>query len=59
MLQSKGTKKCGMTAKVADFGLSVKLDHDVTHVSHLFRGTKTHMAPEVLLQGLSSKASDV
>ena len=59
MLQSSDANQCGMIAKVADFGLSVKLDHDVTHVSHLFRGTKTHMAPEVLLQGLSSKASDV
>jgi serine/threonine protein kinase len=59
MLQSHGTNKCGMTAKVADFGLSVKLDLNETHVSNLFRGTKTHMAPEVLLHGLNSKASDV
>eukprot|EP00983_Pelagomonas_calceolata_P058975 1145725-Pelagomonas_calceolata.AAC.2 len=30
-----------------------------THVSSLFQGTMTHMAPEVMLKGTCSKASDV
>ncbi|KAF5833121.1 hypothetical protein DUNSADRAFT_10671 [Dunaliella salina] len=44
---------------VSDFGLSVRMDHLETHVSSLFQGTLTHMAPEVLLKGTCSKASDV
>ncbi len=35
------------------------MDHAATHVSSLFQGTMTHMAPEVLLKGTCSKASDV
>eukprot|EP00983_Pelagomonas_calceolata_P000504 16810-Pelagomonas_calceolata.AAC.1 len=44
---------------VSDFGLSVYMDHLETHVSSLFHGTLTHMAPEVMLEGTCSKASDV
>lgn len=47
------------TTQVADFGLAVRMDHLETHVSGLFQGTMTHMAPEVLLKGTCSKASDV
>eukprot|EP00983_Pelagomonas_calceolata_P081776 1155691-Pelagomonas_calceolata.AAC.3 len=45
--------------KVSDFGLSVRMENMETHVSSLFQGTMTHMAPEVLLKGTCSKASDV
>eukprot|EP00983_Pelagomonas_calceolata_P025266 793672-Pelagomonas_calceolata.AAC.1 len=45
--------------QVSDFGLSVRMDLSETHVSSLFHGTITHMAPEVLLKGTCSKASDV
>ncbi len=31
----------------------------VTHVSSMFQGTITHMAPEVLMEGKQSKAADV
>lgn len=31
------------TAKVADFGLSLRIDPGDTHVSNMFQGTMTHM----------------
>ncbi|KAF6262437.1 kinase-like domain-containing protein [Scenedesmus sp. NREL 46B-D3] len=48
-----------LIAKVADFGLSLSLDPGDTHVSHMHGGTLTHMAPELLLHGRASSASDV
>eukprot|EP00878_Enallax_costatus_P009888 GHUV01010325.1.p1 GENE.GHUV01010325.1~~GHUV01010325.1.p1 ORF type:complete len:322 (+),score=102.52 GHUV01010325.1:98-1063(+) len=49
----------GCVAKVADFGLAVRLDSLVdTHVS-AFQGTMSHMAPEALLHGRISKAADM
>lgn len=45
--------------QVADFGLSLALDPDSTHISQMHAGTLTHMAPELLLHGRASKASDV
>eukprot|EP00200_Dunaliella_tertiolecta_P012532 CAMPEP_0202391034 /NCGR_PEP_ID=MMETSP1127-20130417/91622_1 /ASSEMBLY_ACC=CAM_ASM_000462 /TAXON_ID=3047 /ORGANISM="Dunaliella tertiolecta, Strain CCMP1320" /LENGTH=541 /DNA_ID=CAMNT_0048993441 /DNA_START=1120 /DNA_END=2745 /DNA_ORIENTATION=+ len=59
LLASSGTEGKGVICKVSDFGLSVRMDHLETHVSSLFQGTMTHMAPEVLLKGTCSKASDV
>lgn len=38
-------------AKVADFGLSVQIDRQATHVSE-FLGTVTHMSPGEWLGGL-------
>jgi len=58
MLKSAGEPRA-IIAKVADFGLSVKMDHMETHMSNVFQGTLTHMAPEVLLEGRISKAADV
>eukprot|EP00951_Prasinocladus_malaysianus_P042563 scaffold518017_cov42-Prasinocladus_malaysianus.AAC.1 len=46
-------------AKVSDFGLSIKLSSEDTHLSNVFSGTVTHMAPEVHLAGQVSKAADV
>eukprot|EP00873_Tetraselmis_striata_P034143 jgi/Tetstr1/454407/TSEL_041308.t1 len=46
-------------AKIADFGLSVKMDEDQTHVSGVHAGTLSHMSPELLLQGHAGKAADV
>lgn len=48
----------GCIAKVADFGLAVRMDHTDTHVS-AFQGTMSHMPPEALLHGRISKAGDV
>ncbi|GLC58980.1 hypothetical protein PLESTB_001429200 [Pleodorina starrii] len=60
MLKSTGSDSGrGVIAKVADFGLSVRLDHTATHISHAFQGSLTHMAPEVMLQGHVSRAADV
>ncbi|WIA33783.1 hypothetical protein OEZ86_006896 [Tetradesmus obliquus] len=49
----------GLMAKVADFGLSLTLGPADTHVSQMHMGTLTHMAPELLLHGHASRASDV
>ena len=46
-------------AKVADFGLSVQMNTAETHISGLYQGTLTHMAPETLLGGVQSTAADV
>jgi hypothetical protein len=35
------------------------MDHLETHVSNVFQGTMTHMAPEIMLDGRVSKAADV
>lgn len=59
MLKSDGSDPRGMVAKVADFGLSVSLDSSQTHMSSMFQGTITHMAPEILMKGHVSKAADV
>lgn len=32
-MKSDGSSECGCIAKVADFGLAVKMDHQDTHVS--------------------------
>ena len=49
----------GPVAKVADFGLSIKLEEDQTHVSGVTSGTITHMSPELLQHNINSTASDV
>ncbi|KAG2438990.1 hypothetical protein HYH02_010781 [Chlamydomonas schloesseri] len=59
MLKSSGTEGRGIVAKVADFGLSTRMEHQETHLSSCFQGTLTHMAPEVMLEGRISKAADV
>ncbi|GIL72275.1 hypothetical protein Vretimale_424 [Volvox reticuliferus] len=49
-----------LQAKVGDFGLSFRLEEpEATHVTKGQLGSITHMAPEVLLHGRVSKASDV
>ncbi|GAX84475.1 hypothetical protein CEUSTIGMA_g11895.t1 [Chlamydomonas eustigma] len=59
LLQTNTTEARGVTAKVSDFGLSLRMAAADTHVSKAFQGTLTHMAPEVLLKGIQSTASDV
>eukprot|EP00775_Hariotina_reticulata_P001812 gene1812-2145_t len=48
-----------VVAKVSDFGLSLCINPDETHVSSVHAGTITHMAPELLMHGQGSKACDV
>eukprot|EP00879_Flechtneria_rotunda_P008456 GHRR01008858.1.p1 GENE.GHRR01008858.1~~GHRR01008858.1.p1 ORF type:complete len:979 (+),score=314.62 GHRR01008858.1:172-3108(+) len=59
LLKSAGTDVRGFVAKVSDFGLSVQVDPTETHVSNVYQGTLTHMAPELLMYGKISRASDV
>ncbi len=59
MLQSNMMNACGAVAKIADFGMSVQMDVAETHISQWTCGTPTHMAPEVIMQGFQSKATDV
>lgn len=59
LLKSSATDPRSFTSKIADFGLSHKMEAEETHVSELFQGTPTHMAPEVFLHGTQSKAADV
>ncbi|PNH09437.1 Serine/threonine-protein kinase ULK1 [Tetrabaena socialis] len=47
-----------LTAKVADFGLSLPLEAGATHASHRFQGTPLYSAPEVLLEGRQSPQAD-
>ncbi|GAX79556.1 hypothetical protein CEUSTIGMA_g6997.t1 [Chlamydomonas eustigma] len=50
---------CGVVAKISDFGLSFQMESSETHVSDLYQGTTTHLAPEVILEGRQSRMSDV
>uniref|UniRef100_A0A7S0WL53 Protein kinase domain-containing protein n=1 Tax=Chlamydomonas leiostraca TaxID=1034604 RepID=A0A7S0WL53_9CHLO len=59
MLSSAGNEGRGLRCKVADFGLAVRMEHTETHMSGMFQGTLTHMAPEILLEGRMSKAADM
>ena len=45
--------------QVADFGLSVRMKADQTHVSNQRFGTPLYIAPEVILDAKKSKAADV
>ncbi|KXZ50681.1 hypothetical protein GPECTOR_15g365 [Gonium pectorale] len=48
-----------LTAKVADFGLSLPLAEGATHASKHFHGTPAYAAPEILSTGELSPRSDV
>ncbi|KXZ43012.1 hypothetical protein GPECTOR_107g157 [Gonium pectorale] len=48
-----------VVAKVADFGLSLRLTGSRTHASGLYQGTPVYMAPEVVANGRVGPASDV
>jgi serine/threonine protein kinase len=59
LLQASDNNACNITAKVADFGLSMKMDAADTHISNSYSGTLPYMAPELLKNGVRSKAADV
>ncbi|GFR46219.1 hypothetical protein Agub_g7762 [Astrephomene gubernaculifera] len=48
-----------LTAKVADFGLSLPLPEGATHASQHFQGTPAYKAPEVAVGGRASPHADV
>lgn len=45
MLATGNADGRGIVAKVGDFGLSLKMDNMETHVSQMYQGTMSHMAP--------------
>jgi len=45
MLSTGNTDGRGIVGKVGDFGLSLKMDGNETHISQVFQGTLSHMAP--------------
>ncbi|KAI8469769.1 MAG: hypothetical protein J3K34DRAFT_512345 [Monoraphidium minutum] len=47
------------TAKIADFGLSVRIPEGASHVSNMRQGTPFYVAPEVVKRGTMTKACDV
>jgi hypothetical protein len=52
MLSTGSTDGRGIVGKVGDFGLSLKMDVHETHISQVFQGTLSHMAPGMLTTGL-------
>ncbi|GAX86359.1 hypothetical protein CEUSTIGMA_g13771.t1 [Chlamydomonas eustigma] len=59
LLKSNGCEARGFTAKISDFGLSFKLNKDEASVQGVHHGTITHQAPEIIKDGIQSKAGDV
>ena len=57
MLKASGSG--GVSAKLADFGLSVKVSEQEPEVKGSFQGTLTFMSPELISKGIVSKASDI
>ncbi|PNH07111.1 Dual specificity protein kinase shkD [Tetrabaena socialis] len=53
-----GESALRLTAKVADFGLSLPLEVGATHASCRFQGTPLYSAPEVLSEGRQSPQAD-
>lgn len=59
LLQLDDTVPALLVAKLTDFGLSVALEPNATHVSNYTSGTPFYVAPEVLTTNRLSTASDV
>ena len=45
--------------QVADFGMSMNMSGNKTHVSGVRHGTPLYISPEILHNGKASKAADV
>ncbi|WIA16604.1 hypothetical protein OEZ85_013271 [Tetradesmus obliquus] len=59
LVRSNAAAAAGLTAKLADFGLSRALKQHQTHRTTKTCGTMSHMPPEVLKEGRMSPAMDV
>ena len=59
LLKTDTSDPDGVTAKVADFGLSRALAVGQSHLSTRRYGTVTHMPPELLSTGRLAAAADV
>ncbi|GAX82044.1 hypothetical protein CEUSTIGMA_g9472.t1 [Chlamydomonas eustigma] len=58
LLKSDRNSNRGFVCKLADFGLSVKMQAGQSHISNMRRGTPFYTAPEVLSKGNMTKAAD-
>uniref|UniRef100_A0A383WIW4 Protein kinase domain-containing protein n=1 Tax=Tetradesmus obliquus TaxID=3088 RepID=A0A383WIW4_TETOB len=59
LVASSASSPCGMTAKLADLGLSRVLQQHATHRTTQTVGTMSHMPPELLRYGRMSTAVDI
>ncbi|KAG2491887.1 hypothetical protein HYH03_009839 [Edaphochlamys debaryana] len=59
LLKKDDTSVLGYTAKIADFGLSVHMQAEQSHVSNTKRGTPFYTAPEVAHAGNLTRFADV
>ncbi|WIA34787.1 hypothetical protein OEZ86_013090 [Tetradesmus obliquus] len=59
LVASSASSPCGMTAKLADLGLSRALQQHTTHRTTQTVGTMSHMPPELLGYGRMSTAVDI
>ncbi|KXZ48444.1 hypothetical protein GPECTOR_28g854 [Gonium pectorale] len=59
LLRSNTASAYGYTAKIADFGLALKLKAGESHVSNIRRGTPFYIAAELVEDGRATTASDL
>ncbi|EFJ48733.1 hypothetical protein VOLCADRAFT_90528 [Volvox carteri f. nagariensis] len=59
LLKRDTGKKYGAICKIADFGLSIKMNADQSHISNMRRGTPFYTCPQILARGNMTKAADV
>ncbi|KAG2453507.1 hypothetical protein HYH02_001727 [Chlamydomonas schloesseri] len=59
LLKRDPAARCGLSAKVADFGLSVIVPDSRTHLSNHRCGSPFYIAPEVYSHGQACTASDI
>uniref|UniRef100_A0A7R9Z8R5 Protein kinase domain-containing protein n=1 Tax=Chlamydomonas euryale TaxID=1486919 RepID=A0A7R9Z8R5_9CHLO len=56
---ASGNLTPGFVAKVGDFGMSMNMRGNVSHISGVRHGTPLYIAPEILKDGKASPAADV
>ncbi|KAG2498355.1 hypothetical protein HYH03_003614 [Edaphochlamys debaryana] len=59
LLKRDPSKKYGAICKIADFGLSIRMNADQSHISNMRRGTPFYTCPQILAKGNMTKAADV
>ncbi|KXZ48446.1 hypothetical protein GPECTOR_28g856 [Gonium pectorale] len=59
LLRSNTASAYGYTAKIADFGLALKLKAGESHISNIRRGTPFYIAAELVEDGRATTASDL
>ncbi|GLI66603.1 hypothetical protein VaNZ11_010524, partial [Volvox africanus] len=59
LLRSNSASPYGFTAKIADFGLALKLKAGESHISNIRRGTPFYIASELVEDGRATTASDL